>query len=287
MLTRTEVSGTQCITYTQAWDAENCLSMVTNTVAGQSRACYTELPAGACSDVLGGIMDMATAAYAYTLLMLGAFWLVQTALRSSQLYRRQVGALIVGATLPWLGNVLCLFNLTPWPGLDPTPVAFMLTGLATAWGLYRFQMFNLVPIVRNALIENMNDGVFVLDDRNRIVDINPAACRTFGCSATSAVGQPMAAILTKWPDLVKCYRDMPEARAEIAVNETQPVRDTGPGIPDQIRNRSFQQFVRGKQIERGSGLGLVFCRLVVEAHGGRIAVDSVPGRGTPSCSACP
>ena len=35
MLTRAEASGTQCITTTQAWDAENCLSMVINTVAGE------------------------------------------------------------------------------------------------------------------------------------------------------------------------------------------------------------------------------------------------------------
>jgi len=57
------------------------------------------------------------------------------------------------------------------------------------------------------------------------------------------------------------------------------VGDTGPGIPDEIRDRLFQKFVRGKQMERGSGLGLAFCKLAVEAHGGRIEVESAPGRG--------
>ena len=57
------------------------------------------------------------------------------------------------------------------------------------------------------------------------------------------------------------------------------VRDTGPGIPEEIRDRLFQKFVRGKQIGRGSGLGLAFCRLVVEAHEGRLEVDSAPGHG--------
>ncbi|MBI2839212.1 MAG: PAS domain S-box protein [Acidobacteria bacterium] len=57
------------------------------------------------------------------------------------------------------------------------------------------------------------------------------------------------------------------------------VSDSGPGISDDLRTRLFQRFVTGRQPGSGSGLGLVFCRLVVEAHGGRIWVESEPGRG--------
>jgi signal transduction histidine kinase len=58
------------------------------------------------------------------------------------------------------------------------------------------------------------------------------------------------------------------------------VSDTGAGIPPAIQSRLFQKFVSGGQAERGSGLGLAFCKLAVEAHGGRIWVESTPGRGT-------
>jgi signal transduction histidine kinase/putative methionine-R-sulfoxide reductase with GAF domain len=57
------------------------------------------------------------------------------------------------------------------------------------------------------------------------------------------------------------------------------VRDTGVGIPLAIQSRLFQKFVSGGQAERGSGLGLAFCKLVVEAHGERIWVESTPGQG--------
>ncbi len=58
------------------------------------------------------------------------------------------------------------------------------------------------------------------------------------------------------------------------------VNNTGQGIPPEIQSRLFQKFVTGRQEGRGSGLGLAFCKLVVEAHGGRIWVESTPERGT-------
>ncbi len=61
------------------------------------------------------------------------------------------------------------------------------------------------------------------------------------------------------------------------------VTDTGEGIPLKIRERLFQKFVAGDQDGRGSGLGLAFCRLVLEAHGQRLWVESTGEQGTTFC----
>ena len=61
------------------------------------------------------------------------------------------------------------------------------------------------------------------------------------------------------------------------------VNDTGPGIPEEFREKIFDRFsmVPGQQERRrGSGLGLTFCKLAVEAHGGRIWVEPRPGGGS-------
>lgn len=58
------------------------------------------------------------------------------------------------------------------------------------------------------------------------------------------------------------------------------VVDTGPGIPPEERERIFEKFtqVKGRQgARRGAGLGLTFCRMAVEAHGGEVWVEEGPG----------
>jgi signal transduction histidine kinase len=61
------------------------------------------------------------------------------------------------------------------------------------------------------------------------------------------------------------------------------VIDTGPGIPDDYKQRLFDQFVQieGRaKVRRGVGLGLTFCRLVIAAHGGRIWIEDNPEGGS-------
>ncbi|MCX7755760.1 MAG: HAMP domain-containing histidine kinase [Anaerolineales bacterium] len=57
--------------------------------------------------------------------------------------------------------------------------------------------------------------------------------------------------------------------------------DAGPGIPAEYLPNLFQRFYRVPgQTGSGSGLGLFICKQIIEAHGGRISVESTLGRGT-------
>ncbi|MBA4379356.1 MAG: hypothetical protein C0393_01475 [Anaerolinea sp.] len=59
------------------------------------------------------------------------------------------------------------------------------------------------------------------------------------------------------------------------------IQDNGPGIPVEDQDRIFDKFTRLKRKDSPSGLGvgLAFCRLAVQGHGGRIWVESKPGQG--------
>ena len=56
------------------------------------------------------------------------------------------------------------------------------------------------------------------------------------------------------------------------------VADDGPGVPPEMVDRIFNPFFTTKA--QGSGLGLAIVRKIVDAHDGRIDINSVPGVGT-------
>jgi len=58
------------------------------------------------------------------------------------------------------------------------------------------------------------------------------------------------------------------------------VRDTGPGIPPEVLSQIFEPFFTTKEDQQRTGLGLAVARSIVEQHGGEIAVESAPGKGT-------
>jgi signal transduction histidine kinase len=61
------------------------------------------------------------------------------------------------------------------------------------------------------------------------------------------------------------------------------VKDDGPGIAPEHLQNLFKRFYRvpgNDTTVRGTGLGLFICRQIVRAHGGKINVESEPGKGT-------
>ncbi len=156
-------------------------------------------------------------AYSYILLVVGTVILGTAFFQASGLYRRQLGMILIGALIPWLANLLYVFPLDAIAYLDPTAMAFFITGLLMAWAIFGYRLIDIMPVARNSVIENMQDGMMVLDNANRIIDINPAAEAILGCEASQVIGQAVAGVLFKWPEIVVRYQDVDFTTDEISV----------------------------------------------------------------------
>ncbi len=157
-------------------------------------------------------------AYSYSLLFLGNFLLIQAIIRNPQQYRRQSGALLIGALAPWVGNAIYIFGLSPFPPfLDPTTFLFTLTGIAVTWGVFRFRFLDIVPIAHHTVIKSMADSILILDVQKRILDVNPAAELIIGQKVLEVIGQPAVKVLSGWPDLLESCLNTGKEHGEIAL----------------------------------------------------------------------
>lgn len=137
------------------------------------------------------------AVYSYALMIVGSAYIINTAYRSAKLYRGQMAALVAGALLPLIGNILYVTRLTPIQGFDLAPFAFTVSGLCLVWGAFRTHLFQITPVVYDAVLSSMSEGVLIEDTSARVIDLNPAAAKLLGIERDVA-GLPTASVLAPW-----------------------------------------------------------------------------------------
>lgn len=161
------------------------------------------LPTGPDTFYVHGMFFWLATAYNYLLLVVGTVLLLETLRYERDVYRKQSAILIAAVTVPWVGNILYLSSFNPLPGLDWTSLAFIVTGVLVAYAIFVLRLFDLVPVARNVLIEQMSDALLVTDSHNRVVDANPAARKLLaeqgelvGKPLNQTLGQDAVALLT-------------------------------------------------------------------------------------------
>lgn len=143
---------------------------------------------------------------------------------------------------------------------------------------------DLAPVnVCNLVAENTESMQAAAEREGQHLEMSTCAEATVICDA-QLVGRVIANLLTNafkyTPEdgtITTSVELLSDAYVKIGV------RDTGPGIPKEYLKKIFDKFGQVKdkgQERRGTGLGLTFCKMVVEAHGGRIWVESELGKGS-------
>jgi diguanylate cyclase (GGDEF)-like protein len=116
--------------------------------------------------------------------------------------RVQTTVLVCSSLVPWGGYLVSLAGWSPW-GLDLAPMMLGVSGVLVYLAVFRFGVFDLVPMTRSLVFHNMRDAVIVADLQHRLADFNPAAHDLIPCLVGAQPGEHLACVLREMPDLAK------------------------------------------------------------------------------------
>lgn len=157
-------------------------------------------------------------AFSYICLLTANFLIIRTALLFSKKVRSQAYMLFLAIIIPWIGNIIYLSGLSPIKGLDVTPISFSASVILMSWSIFRLQLFGIIPIARDLVIETASDGIIVLDNDNRILDINAAAIRLLFNGSDLLIGRNLQEALIKNPKIFNQLQSVTQGRVEIESN---------------------------------------------------------------------
>ena len=141
--------------------------------------------------------------YCYLIMMVGTLLLVRSMITTPSRYKGQVVSLLVGISVPWVGNVMYIFGMPLFSDFDMTPVVFTISGIAFGWSVFRYRLLDVVPIAYDVMLSNMQDAVFVFDRHQRVLDLNPAAVRLTGQNRKNILSLTAGRLIPGWSDLVE------------------------------------------------------------------------------------
>lgn len=160
--------------------------------------------------------------YSYLLLATCMVLLARNYIKSkSSLYRWQIVGLLVALFVPWGANILLFAGLLPF---DLTSAGFVVACVTYWTTMYYFELIDLSPVARERVVEDMNEGMFVLDDDERFVDINPTGRAILGLGDQPVIGRPAEDVLSHVPKLYERHKDMDAGSEHVSVEGDDGVR---------------------------------------------------------------
>lgn len=128
------------------------------------------------------------APYGYLLVASALILLIRSIPNMSGVYRIQSRYLLVAILLPAVTDILYVVGISPVQHYNFTTAVFSISGLILFYSLFHFQFLDLLPLARDSIINNLYDGVIILDHKDRIVEINPSA-KQYLSLEDSAIGK--------------------------------------------------------------------------------------------------
>ncbi len=156
-------------------------------------------------------------------MILAVLWILFNATRTRVLYADYAFLLHSSLLIPMLTDALYQLGISPVAGVNLSPVLFILPAGLYWWVARRESMFDVAPMARRTVMENLKDPVIALDREGRIAEFNRAAQATCGI-AVKSIGATIDALAPEWGSVFQRYQGQSEVKAEVELGGCDPRR---------------------------------------------------------------
>ncbi|MEZ0396087.1 MAG: histidine kinase N-terminal 7TM domain-containing protein [Anaerolineales bacterium] len=167
--------------------------------------------------VTHGLAFWGLVAFSYILLLGGSVLFIRQAAKTRSPHRAQSLLILLAVALIWAGNVLYNSGLNPFPYLDLTSFAMTAAGLIAVFSLLRIGPLDLFPVVSEAVLDSMNDGILVLDEKDELLYANRTFRQYAGIPASLEDGMSFEKIFAHWPGFFETFHKAASANTEFMV----------------------------------------------------------------------
>ena len=162
--------------------------------------------------------------FSLTLAVISLTGFVRATRSGLPLYRRRAALLLAAMLLPVAGGALYMAGALPWRDFDPASATLWLAAVLCAVALLRYRTFDVAPLAREALVDQLADGIVVLNDRGLLIDFNVAAAAVLPELRADTLGLSLGEVFAARPELGATLQPL---RAD---GEDRHERDDGPVV---------------------------------------------------------
>ncbi len=119
--------------------------------------------------------------YAYSLIFYSISLLFHVSATTFRTHRHHIYLIVVAIIAPMIGNIMYTAKITH---VDLTPIMFSVTTAILAYELTHYRIFDIIPLAKDIIIENIREGIMVVDSSDVVVKMNSQAMEFIGYDAT-------------------------------------------------------------------------------------------------------
>lgn len=161
--------------------------------------------------------------YTLGLLLVASYFSLRRLVRLRYINYRHIKAILIIALIPWIGSIAVIFDFLP-KGFLLTPLVYNLIGVSfVILKPFEVEPQDVIPLARESVFDNMRDYVVILDEDDKVMDLNTAAQQLFGCTPPEISGQTIDQLISNRFDTEFNINEL-RGNLEIKIGEAEEER---------------------------------------------------------------